>query len=119
MPFERGDIVEYAFTIPDTNKEVRHPALIISNQDVYNADACYICVMLTTSERRDMFSFEIEDYMLSKPNNVSFSQARAHLVTYVLEKHITLRQPKNRMKENSVNKLVEFINTVSLSALDE
>jgi len=117
MPFERGDIVEYSFLIPDTNKYEPHPALIISNQDVYDADECYICVMLTTSERNDIFTYEITDDMLQKPNNVPYAQARLHLVTYVLEKHITMRLPKNRMKANSVDKLVEHIREISLSSL--
>jgi len=119
MSFERGDIIEYPFLNPETNKLQPHPGIILSNQAVYDADECYICVMLTTSRYRDKFTFEITNDMLVRPNNVPFAQARLHLITYVREKDIKKGPPKNRMKESSVNRLVEFIKIVSLSALND
>lgn len=119
MPFERGEIVDYEFEIPHNGKFIRHPALIISNEHVYNTDSCYICVMLTSSETiDDMFTFRITPDMLVKPPNKEISQARLHIVTYVLEKNIFTRLPHNKMKAFHVDRLVEHITQITLSSLD-
>lgn len=119
MKFERGDIVEFDFHIPDINQYVKHPGLIISNDDVYGTDECYIMVMMTTSERRrDMFSFEVTDDMLHKPSNKANSQIRLHLVTYVPHDYIKGKPVVNRMKKNSVDRVVANIHDSSLSILD-
>lgn len=115
MPFERGDIIEVPFLIPHTNRYANHPCVIISNNDVYDADDCYICVMLTTSTIDDKFTFLIDNSMLVKPNNRDFSQARCHLISYVLEKHFVNILSKNRMKPNAVDRLVQYIVTMSLT----
>ena len=46
MPYERGDIVEVFFDLPYTTETKTHPAIIISNEDVFNTDSIYICVII-------------------------------------------------------------------------
>ncbi len=116
MAFKRGDIVKVFFKLPYIKGNDSHPAIIISNQDVYDIDESYICVMMTSVEKIDMFSFEISQDMLMFPNNKNFSQARCHLVSFVMENHIIDRSPINTLKEESVNRLVARINEVSLSS---
>jgi len=115
MAFERGDIVEVSFLIPHNNRLAPHPAVIISSDEVYEADGCYICVMLTTQNIIDRFSFEITDDMLLKPSNKPFSQARCHLVTYITQSHIIQNNHSNKMKPNAVNRLVDRIAITALS----
>ena len=114
MPFQRGDIVWVPFTIPHNNKIEDHPALIISNQHVFDLDECYLSVMLTSSEHVDMFTFQITNSMLQKPESTSFSQARCHLIAYMLDSHIASNHPHNKMKQDYVDRLVQHIVTVAL-----
>lgn len=114
MSYSRGDIVEVYFDLPYQKETKLHPAIIISNQSVFEKDDVYICVMMTSSNRLDMFSFEITKDMLESKNNKVFSQARCHLVTYIQEKHILNQTKKNSLKESAVNRLVERINNVSI-----
>lgn len=44
--FERGDIVEIYFDLPKARETKLHPAIIISNDEVYQEDEVYICVMI-------------------------------------------------------------------------
>lgn len=71
--------------------------------------------MMTTSSREDQFTFKVEDYMLTSPNDKSFAQVRCHLVTYVLKNPIVTNSKRNRMKSDFVDKLVEYISVVALS----
>lgn len=112
--FERGDIVEVYFDLPRAVETKLHPAIIISNNDVYDKDDVYICVMMTSSKNNDLFSFEIKPEMLESPNNKDFSQARCHLISYIKENHLE-KQKLNRMKESYVDNLVMRINTVAIS----
>ncbi|MFD2827185.1 type II toxin-antitoxin system PemK/MazF family toxin [Leeuwenhoekiella polynyae] len=120
MPFNRGDIIMVYFDLPYSVGETKeHPAIIISNEEVYNQDEMYIVVMMTSTGRKDSFSFEIEDEMLLKKNNKEASQARCHLVTYITEKQITPNKREvNTLKEHIVDKLVTYISENSFSKLD-
>jgi mRNA-degrading endonuclease toxin of MazEF toxin-antitoxin module len=116
MAFQRGDIIEVPFQVPHSGRIEKHPAVIISNEEVYEQDECYICVMMTTSKRIDLFTFMIEDEMLVSPNNKDFAQARCHLVTNVMKSLVVNNSKRNRMKSDFVNKLVVQIQAVALSA---
>ncbi len=115
MAFQRGDIVEVPFQIPHHGRIEKHPAIILSNDDVYDQDECYICAMMTTSTRVDQFTFLVEDEMLRNPNTKDFAQVRCHLISYVLKSQIVPNSQRNRMKGDYVDKLVEYISVVALS----
>ena len=36
MKYRRGAIVEACFLMPDNNKTLNHPAIVLSNEDMYN-----------------------------------------------------------------------------------
>jgi len=110
MSFQRGDIIEVFFDLPYSRETKTHPAIIISNDEVYDKDEVYVCVMMTSSDQIDMFSFEITQDMLNNTNNKNFSQARCHLISYVMDKHIVGNKPKNSLKENALNRLIVRIN---------
>lgn len=115
MSFKRGDIIDVYFDLPYSKETKTHPAIIISNEDVYDKDELYVCVMMTSNSQLDMFSFEITQDMLSQTNNKVFSQARCHLISYVMEKHIVGNSPKNSLKENALNRLIVRINDTVFS----
>ena len=115
MAYQRGDIVEVPFQIPHHGKVEKHPAVILSNQEVFDEDGCYICAMETTSTVQDRFSFIVKEEMLVSPNNKEFAQVRCHLVTYVMKSHIVNNSKRNRMKGDYVDKLVEYISYAALS----
>jgi len=115
MPFQRGDIIEIPFIIPHNNRAENHPAVIISNEDVYGTDECYICAMMTHSQHRDRFTFVITEDMLVRPGDGQFSQVRCHLITYVLDSHIIRNSNRGKMK-SAVDRLVAHIETSALSA---
>ncbi|AIY14643.1 type II toxin-antitoxin system PemK/MazF family toxin [Cellulophaga baltica] len=114
MAFKRGDIIMVYFDLPYSKGNDSHPAIIISNDDVHNSDDIFICVMITSVDGKDLFSFEIEDSMLENKKNVS-GQARCHLLAFVQEKQIAEKRPINTLKPNAVNRLVEKINEISIS----
>lgn len=116
MAYKRGDIVEVPFQIPHHGRIEKHPAIIISNDEVYEQDECYICVMMTSSSQVDQFTFLVEDHMLQSPNSKDFAQVRCHLVSYVLKSHIVNNSKRNRMKADYVDKLVEYISVVALGS---
>lgn len=113
--YERGDIVSVYFDLPKQRETKTHPAIIISNDSVYDIQDVYLCVMMTSSEQIDKFSFEISDEMTDIKLGKDFQQARCHLVTYIEEKHIDSRF-NCKLKTQYVDKLVEHIN---ISALEE
>ncbi len=114
MAFKRGDIIMVFFDLPYSKSNASHPAIIISNDDVHNSDDTFICVMITSVDRTDLFSFEIDDSMLEKKGKI-VGQARCHLLAFVQRKQIVENYPINTLKPEAVNRLVERINEVSIS----
>lgn len=110
MSFQKGDIIDVFFDLPYSKETKTHPAIIISNEDVYDKDELYVCVMMTSSTETDLFTFEVTQDMLVQKNNKDFSQARCHLISYVMEKHIVGKTPKNTLKENAFKRLLIKIN---------
>jgi len=115
MAYNRGDLIELFFKLPDGEQGKPHPAIIISNEEVYLQDQGHICVMITSSSVIDTFSFKLEDSMFNKPLSKT-SQARCHLVTFVMEEDIIKNGHSNyTMKSKSVDKMVVHINNISLT----
>lgn len=115
MPYARGDIIEFLLDLPYQESLKPHPFIIISNEEVFEQDGMYICVMLTHSEYIDQFTFEIKEEMLIKKGDGKFSQVRCHLVVNIKEKDITVTGIRNSMKNRYVDRLVSHIETKSLS----
>ena len=66
MKIQQRDIVELNFELPDGRLKV-HPALVISNQDVLDAEDIFYAIMISSKPYNDDFTFELENSMLSKP----------------------------------------------------
>ena len=108
MSFKRGDIINVYFELSNSDNAKWHPGLIISNNEVFEDDDCYIVVMLTGSTTIDKYSFEIKNNMLDKPLAKS-SQVRCHLITYILSKHLTDKKVLATMRSPYVDSVVTRI----------
>ncbi len=72
MKVNQRDIVELNFELPN-GKLKAHPALVISNQNVLDAEDIFYAVMISTKEYNDEFTFELTNAMLTKPlSKISF-----------------------------------------------
>ena len=112
MPFNKGDIVFLAFEMPHSGNYDPHPGVVLSCIDVYNKDRCYICAMMTSRPINDKFSFHLDDDMLDEPNDRDISQVRCHLITYVRERCLLERTPRNKLKPQALERLMAYINEV-------
>ena len=102
--YEQGDIVLVNFPLPDGFK--LHPAVIVSNEEVYETEESYIGNMITSSKIRDNFSFELSDGMLTKPLDKQ-SQVRCQLIALFNEDEIEKKISK--LKKEPLTKLVKQI----------
>ena len=66
MKVNQRDIVLLNFELPNGSYKT-HPALVISNQNVLEAEDIFYAVMISTKEYNDEFTFELKNTMLSKP----------------------------------------------------
>ncbi len=113
MPYDRGDIIEVNLAMPPDGKVLNHPAVIISNNEVYDDDDCYIIIMLTSQEYEDKYTYRISDEMLLQKSNMPYIEARCHLLTYILKSHIVANKNRNKLKRHFVDALVEhMVNSV-------
>lgn len=111
MPFEKAEIIAFTFQIPNTGDWINHSGVILSCDDVYRHDKCYVCAMMTSNGSQDQFSFPLTDNDLEKPSNKVNSQVRCHLITYVLEGDIAHSKPYNKLKKQAFERLIAHINT--------
>lgn len=115
MPFNRGDIIDVYWKLPDGQSK-NHPALILSSEGYYqDNDGMYMIAMLSSTLKEDIYTFLLDNSMLSKANSKDHSQVRTNLVTYIEESEITDKTVYNHMKEQYVDKVAEQILENSLS----
>ena len=103
--YEQGDIVLVNFPLPDGFK--LHPAVIVSTDEVYETEECYIGIMITSSKIRDNFSFELSNEMLTKPLD-QLSQIRCQLIALFNENEI--EKKISRLKKEPLINLVKHVN---------
>ena len=106
MAIDQCEIIEIAFPLPDGTC-VPHPAIVISNSDINAAEDSVVCVMITSSQIFDEYSFQLANEMLSKPM-LKPCQVRCHLITLIPNKHITRRI--GSIKKIYFKKLIDQIN---------
>ncbi len=114
MPFRPGDIVSFEFLIPSTNKYLTHSAVVLSTADVYHHDKTYVCVMMSSNNVNDKFTFKLENSMLQNANNKCSSQVRSHLITYIPDAKVRPANgaPHNRLRKHALERLISHINEV-------
>jgi len=72
MLINQRDIVELNFQLPNGSFKM-HPALVISNKKVLDAEDIFYALMISTKDYNDEFTFKLSNSMLSKPlSKISF-----------------------------------------------
>ncbi len=89
MKINQRDIIELNFELPNGEFKI-HPALVISNQNVLDAEDIFYVVMISTKEYNDEFSVELTNIMLTKPltkkSYVKCQLIQAYTINEVLSK---------------------------------
>lgn len=106
------DIVEVIF---DEDFGGNHPAIVLSNKLVQEVEGYFVCVMMTSSNFDDEFSFPIEDNMLIKPLHRKYCEARCHLINFVPVDSIIVNRNRNQLKINPFKELIKKINNSTFS----
>lgn len=92
-----------------------HPAIVISNHLVMEMEYACICVMMTSKDKNDEFSFKITDDMLIKPMGTTHCEARCQLINYVPINSIIRNRHNNQIKLAPFKKLLKKINSTTFS----
>ncbi len=111
MVYQR-DIVEVIF---DDDFGGNHPAIVLSNKLVQEIEGYFVCVMMTSSDVDDEFSFVIKDDMLTKPLNREHCEARCHLINFVPIDAIIVNRHRNQIKVKPFKDLIKKINNSTFS----
>ncbi len=113
MSIKQRQIVEVEFRLPPDGKFLRHPCIVLSNQEINDEEEGFIGVMLTSQSdyRGDEYSFEIHNDMLTKPHTLPFCAARMHLIGNFLYKDIIKNSSwGNDIRTDPFRRLVTLIN---------
>jgi len=114
MVYQR-DIVEVVF---DDDFGGNHPAIVLSNKLVQEIEGYFVCVMMTSSDFDDEFSFVIDDNMLMKPLDRDHCEARCHLINFVPIDSIINNRHRNQIKIKPFKDLIKKINDSTFSTDD-
>jgi len=88
MQVSQRDIIELNFQLPNGSFKA-HPALVISNNNVLDAENIFYALMISSKEYNDDFSFKLLDSMLGKPlTKVSFVKCQL-ILAYSLNEVIS------------------------------
>jgi len=114
MRYQRGEIIEVPVPIPGKNRTEIHPAIIISNEDVFNNEEIYICLMITHSTQNDLFAYPLKKEMFISERTAPEGSIKTHLIFSISEKDIISNHnsKKSRMKSTYIDRLVDFMTTV-------
>lgn len=109
------DIVEVCF---NDDLGGNHPAIVISNKLVQEIEGYFVCVMMTSTNHDDEFSFVITDEMVVKPMNRNHGEARCHLIQFVPLGSIMKNAHNNQLKLEAFKKLIKKITDSTFSTSD-
>ena len=101
----QGDIVLVNFPHPKGFNP--HPAIIISCNDVYETEECYIGLMITSSKILDNFTWVIENDMLAIPLDKQ-NQVRCQLIALFHNDEVLNKISK--LKRDYLKDLIKHMN---------
>jgi hypothetical protein len=78
MIVRQRDIVEIAFYTG--NKPEPHPAVVISNDDIFEAEGFFYAILLSTKNLFPEFTIEIKADMINSPRNQKVGYAVCHMI---------------------------------------
>jgi hypothetical protein len=113
MTIRQRQLVEVEFRLPPDGKLLRHPCIVLSNEDINDEEEGFVAVMLTSEPhyRGDEYSFEITNSMLTRPHDLPFCAARMHLIgNFIYSDIIKNSKWGNEIRIQPFKRLVTLIN---------
>ena len=105
MNIQQGEIVEVNVYLPNGGFKP-HPAIVISNNNMFFYESAFIIVMISGTNVNDDFSYHLTDEMLTqKPKKKS--QVRCHLINLVTIKDVIKKH--GRIKKQYLSEIIEKI----------
>ena len=95
-----------------------HPAIVLSNRLVQEVEGYFVCLMMTSTDHNDEFSFVITDDMVTSPMHRPHCEARCHLLQFVPLDHIMKNTHRNQLKVTAFKDLIQKINDTTFSTQD-
>ena len=96
MAINQRDV--YLLPFPINDGTVPHPFIVLSVKEANDLEGTFIGVMITASEYKDDFSFDLRDEMFENPLKKEGCHVRMHLLTMYLDTDIESKR-LNVMKE--------------------
>jgi len=109
MPYSKRQIIEVHFDLEQGTQ--LHPGIILSVEDVYNVERHYICAMISTTSREDVYTFPLGKGDTRKPLKDG-SQVRTHLIFQIRDEDINGSSPRNSLTEDAFLRLIDHIDEV-------
>jgi len=110
MKISQRDIVEIAFYTG--NKPEVHPAVVVSVDDIFEAEGFFYAVLLSTKNIFPDFTFEVKPNMINKPRNERVGYAICHMIQQFYPEDVISRTGaslKKEMFEQVVAKIQQVI----------
>ncbi len=110
MKVSQRDIVEVAFYTG--KKPEPHPAIVVSNNAIFEAEGFFYVVLLSTKNHFFDFTFEITPEMINKPKNLRTGFAVCHMMQIYTPDQIISRTGstlKSDVFKKVISKITEVI----------
>ncbi len=109
MKVQQRDIIELNYELPN-GKFKAHPALVISNSNVLEAEDIFYAVMISSNPMNEEFNFELNNSMLTKPlSKKSFVKCQL-IQSYTTDEVISKISSVNQTTfENILKRIVETV----------
>jgi mRNA-degrading endonuclease toxin of MazEF toxin-antitoxin module len=110
MTINQRDIVEIAFYTG--NKPEPHPAVVVSNNNIFEAEGFFYAILLSTKNHFPEFTMEITPEMINSPRNRRNGYAICHMIQQFYPEDVITRTGatlKTETFEKLKNKVKEVI----------
>ena len=109
MIIRQRDIVEIAFYTG--NKPEPHPAVVISKDDIFEAEGFFYAILLSTKNHFPEFTLEVTPDMINSPRNQRTGYAVCHMIQQFYPEDIITRTGAT-LKIDAFNNLTEKVKAV-------
>ena len=109
MIVKQRDIVEIAFYTG--NKPEPHPAVVVSKDDIFEAEGFFYAILLSTKNLFPEFTMEITPQMINSPRNNRTGYTICHMIQQFYPEDIITRTGAT-LKSDTFDKLVNKVKAV-------
>lgn len=106
MKYNQRDVVEISFDLPDGSYKI-HPCIIVSTNELQEAEDFFYVVMLSTKRHNPEYIFEITPEMLTYQTD-KISYAKCHLIARYTQEGILRKF--GSIKKEAFEQLLKHIN---------